>query len=65
MLDTISSAKAFAMNQIIIFFSHQWLAWEEPDPENIHFSCMAKVTNIIMKKSEALEKEVWVWVDYR
>ncbi|KAL3920924.1 MAG: hypothetical protein SGPRY_005079, partial [Prymnesium sp.] len=63
-LDTISAAEEFARDQIIIFFSHQWLGWDEPDPKSVHYSCMAKATKSIMDNSKATEKNTWVWVDF-
>ncbi|KAL1520605.1 hypothetical protein AB1Y20_022180 [Prymnesium parvum] len=62
MLDSINSARVFARNQTIIFFSHQWLAWDEPDPNCIHYQCMEEVVRHLTKK-QSLD-QVWVWLDY-
>ncbi|KAL3928677.1 MAG: hypothetical protein SGPRY_002286 [Prymnesium sp.] len=62
-LDTLRAAKEFANDQIIIFFSHQWLGWDEPDPKNVHYSCIAKAINSIIEKSNSNQKNTWVWVD--
>eukprot|EP00966_Prymnesium_polylepis_P107740 2494253-Prymnesium_polylepis.2 len=42
-LDTLDMAREFARDQTIIFFSHQWLAYDEPDPQGIHYKCMSTV----------------------
>jgi len=64
-LDTISMAREFSRDQTIIFFSHQWLSWDLPDPERVHYTCMANVVKNLAKK-QALENlsASWVWVDY-
>ena len=31
----------------IIFFSHQWLCWDEPDPNNVHYPVVLEVGTIL------------------
>lgn len=64
-LDTLQDARNFARDQTIIFFSHQWLSWDEPDPQNIHFRCMADAVRHIFQGALATAEKTWVWVDYR
>lgn len=64
-LDTISEAREFAASSTIIFFSHQWLAWDAPDPEKIHYRCMANITKKIINDVGKDAESTWVWVDYR
>lgn len=65
MLDTVESAKEFSKKQTIIFFSHQWLAWEEPDPDNVHYKCMSEAVGTVLKRSRSSIENSWVWLDYR
>eukprot|EP00966_Prymnesium_polylepis_P108780 2518021-Prymnesium_polylepis.1 len=64
-LDTLKEARDFARDQTIIFFSHQWLAYDEPDPERVHYQCMSTVVkNIVAQQGTPGLEATWVWVDY-
>jgi len=63
-LDTISAAEDFAEYRIIVFFSHQWLAWDTPDPDGVHYRCIEGALNQIAAQSKMKLKELWVWLDY-
>merc|ERR1712226_703161 len=42
-LDRYVDAQKFIANaRHCIFFSHQWLGWEHPDPTNIHYETMVR-----------------------
>jgi len=48
----------------ILFFSHQWLAFNEPDPDNTHYNCIClALTSLARNKSIDLDTAL-VWVDY-
>jgi len=48
----------------ILFFSHQWLAFNEPDPSNTHYNCIClALTSLARNKSVDLDNSL-VWVDY-
>jgi hypothetical protein len=48
----------------ILFFSHQWLAFNEPDPSNTHYNCIClALTSLAKNKSVDLDNSL-VWVDY-
>ncbi|KAL1515118.1 hypothetical protein AB1Y20_004181 [Prymnesium parvum] len=63
-LDTVSAAEDFAEDRVIIFFSHQWLGWDSPDPEGVHYRCIEGAVKQIARQSELDLKDVWVWLDY-
>jgi len=63
--DTLKDAHDFAKDQTIIFFSHQWLGWEEPDPKNVHYNCMTTAVKQLVDLSPTASMDTtWVWVDY-
>lgn len=62
-LDTIREAKEFAKRGKIIFFSHQWLGWDEPDPKNVLFGCMTRFVRQVAQGGSV--DDFWVWVDFR
>ncbi|KAL1514916.1 hypothetical protein AB1Y20_003996 [Prymnesium parvum] len=63
-LDTISAAEEFAEHRVIVFFSHQWLAWDSPDPDGVHYRCIEGALHQIAEQSSTNFKDVWVWLDY-
>ncbi|KAL1511739.1 hypothetical protein AB1Y20_005027 [Prymnesium parvum] len=64
LLDTIAAAHAFAIDKCIIFFSHQWLGWDEPDPNRVHYACMKRAVERVVDESATSLEQTWVWVDY-
>ncbi|KAL1499200.1 hypothetical protein AB1Y20_013708 [Prymnesium parvum] len=64
LLDTIAAARKFAIDKSIIFFSHQWLGWDEPDPNRVHYACMKNAVERIIEESTTSLEQTWVWVDY-
>ena len=47
-----------------IFFSHQWTAWDAPDPTNVQFECMVAAVDVIIEANGYSIGETWVWVDF-
>ncbi len=69
-LDTMERVKEFKKDYYIVFLSHQWLGWGNPDPDNIHYDAMCKA---VYKAPEMIQKsigkkveldEIYVWVDF-
>lgn len=63
--DILSDIREFAEDQNIIFFSHQWLAWDEPDPHQVQFQSMERAIHQIIQKSGRPLEKTWIWLDYR
>mmetsp|Transcript_82811 Transcript_82811/g.208543 ORF Transcript_82811/g.208543 Transcript_82811/m.208543 type:complete len:1058 (-) Transcript_82811:163-3336(-) len=40
-LDTLEKALDFKQNNFIVFMSHQWLGWGDPDPDMVHYAAMS------------------------
>jgi len=70
-LDTLAKIAAFASVHLMIFFSHQWLAWNDPDPDGVHFRAMARAVARLQQmlpnptgSDMAALSDIYVWVDY-
>merc|ERR1719191_2159779 len=44
-LDSWQEALEFKKKCYIVFLSHQWLGWGEPDPQNLHYTTMVNAVN--------------------
>jgi len=62
-LDDLQSIAEFRNDNTIIFFSHQWLAWGNPDPDGKQWAVMQRATQFVVDQNHPLEK-IWVWADY-
>ncbi|KAL3892752.1 MAG: hypothetical protein SGPRY_014821, partial [Prymnesium sp.] len=62
--DILSDIREFAEDQNIIFFSHQWLAWDEPDPHQVQFQSMERAIHQIIRQSGRPLEKTWIWLDY-
>jgi len=61
-LDSWDAINQFREKHLILFFSHQWLGFRDPDnKDGIQLKCMQSAVKSMMK-TEA--KELYVWLDY-
>jgi hypothetical protein len=70
-LDTMEKVVAFERSSAIVFFSHQWLGWGQPDPDNVHHTAMV---NAIVQLQTTMRnpvgagplqlEDMYIWVDY-
>jgi len=60
--DNMELAEVFIKKHFTIFFSHQWLSWTRPDPNNVQLPVM-KAACEKLSQNIGLEK-CWVWYDY-
>jgi len=63
-LDTMDSADAFLKTNYTIFFSHQWLGFGQPDPDNVQMNVMKEAVVDLIKKVNVSEEKAFVWCDY-
>lgn len=63
-LDTMEELKAFKKGKKLVFFSHQWLAWSEPDPDCIQYKSMVAAFHELIKMKNLDLSETFVWFDY-
>ena len=64
MLDTPVAAAKLRRKGCIIFFSHQWLSADLPDPAGHHFDNMTRAIQAIARSQRLKTENIFVWVDY-
>ena len=47
----------------VVFFSHQWLAFDAPDPERLQFDTMRRAL-AALQAGDAKGAELYVWADF-
>lgn len=55
---------AEAMRRFIIFVSHQWLSWNNPDLDNVHFNSTVRSVNTLLTSRSTRPSEAFLWYDY-
>ena len=50
----------------VVFFSHQWTAFNHPDPSNDQYTCMVDALRELARRNGWNDnlRDVYVWVDY-
>lgn len=61
---TLQTVKHFLRQGRILFFSHQWLAWAEPDPSGVHYEAIVAATRAVVKQLRWPLRDCYLWVDY-
>jgi len=62
--DLWEDALNFSHTNVIVFFSHQWLGWSEPDPKNVHYPVMIEALTKLQEKFQYNPAQIYVWIDY-
>ena len=57
------SVKGLDEQKKIVFFSHQWTAWAEPDPDVLQYPVMVAALRHVVRHSGWKLDDVVVWVD--
>jgi len=61
-LDSWEAIGEFRKNHLILFFSHQWLGFRDPDNKDcLQLKCMQSAVKSLMKTED---KDLYVWLDY-
>ena len=63
-IDSMEELKSFKKGKTLIFFSHQWLAWEEPDPDRVQYKAMIAAFKVLIKRDNIDIANTFVWLDY-
>lgn len=66
-LDSLSDVDAFiAAGKHVVFFSHQWTSFKNPDPSGDQYACMCSSIRELAAQNGWNDtlKDVFVWVDY-
>jgi hypothetical protein len=63
--DTWHEAVAFAKETPVLFVSHQWLASDVPDPNNVHYASIIVAARLMAEElGLESEDEIYIWLDY-
>ena len=62
--DTTEELKGFKRSNTIVFFSHQWLSWSEPDPHRLQYNAMRTALNELAETKNLDLNNTYVWLDY-
>eukprot|EP00440_Ansanella_granifera_P018863 gb/GFBE01020495.1/.p1 GENE.gb/GFBE01020495.1/~~gb/GFBE01020495.1/.p1 ORF type:complete len:837 (+),score=124.53 gb/GFBE01020495.1/:1-2511(+) len=63
-LDTPRAAQKLRKNGLILFFSHQWLSSNYPDPTGIQFQDMVCAVHELARSRRMALENIYIWVDY-
>lgn len=63
-IDTMKELKRFKKTNTIVFLSHQWLAWSEPDPDQLQYKSMRSAFQELIRKRDLRMDRLYVWLDY-
>ena len=61
---TYPQLERFIAKHPTVFFSHQWLGFNEPDPEGLHFQTVCNACEFLLERDGLAADELFVWVDY-
>ena len=54
---------ASAKGEVFLFLSHQWLGFEHPDPDGVHYAAMVRAVRAVAADAAVGLDLVRVWVD--
>ena len=63
-LDEHEHVLAFAARYHTMFVSHQWLGYDHPDPEVIHYPAIVEAANALCAKFSLDPDSLYLWIDY-
>mmetsp|Transcript_3990 Transcript_3990/g.12676 ORF Transcript_3990/g.12676 Transcript_3990/m.12676 type:complete len:1287 (-) Transcript_3990:1959-5819(-) len=63
-LDTHGDLLDFVRMNPTVFCSHQWLAWDTPDPHNVHYPAILEACERLCEREGVAADKLYVWVDY-
>ena len=64
MLDTPRAAAKLRRKGCIVFFSHQWLSAQLPDPDERQYAAMVRAIEDMVRVRRLSISNIFVWVDY-
>ena len=63
-IDTFDQLHSFLRHSPTVFVSHQWLDFNEPDPNNVHFDAICVALERLCNEFNKNPDELHVWLDY-
>jgi len=62
-IDEYEELVDFSTKHPVIFFSHQWLAWSEPDPDKIQYNEMIESALELCKRNNYNPENLYIFLD--
>merc|ERR1711907_366867 len=62
--DTFQDFVHFVHSHPVVFVSHQWLAFDEPDPNKVHYNAIIDACAMLIDREGLDPKKVHLWIDY-
>ena len=63
-VDTFEDLASFTEEHPVVFFSHQWLAWADPDPDQMQYADMVAACNKLCNRFGYAAEDLYLFVDY-
>mmetsp|Transcript_43568 Transcript_43568/g.128294 ORF Transcript_43568/g.128294 Transcript_43568/m.128294 type:complete len:749 (-) Transcript_43568:295-2541(-) len=63
-LDEPQNVTEFVRKNTVLFISHQWLGFTQPDPQNIHYPAIVAAAEALLASKRISERYAWIWCDY-
>jgi len=63
-LHTYQDVLSFVSVFPTVFFSHQWLSFTTPDPDNVHYKAILAAAQKVITEHSLVRESLFVWIDY-
>jgi len=63
-LYSVEEVQEFCSRHHVVFISHQWTAFDCPDPTNIQYKAMLMSIETLQMQEEWDETDIYLWIDY-
>ena len=61
-LHTYQDVLAFISIFPTIFFSHQWLSYDIPDPEGVHYAAIKDAAEKVVERHQLTKDSLYIWI---
>lgn len=62
-IDDYEDLVKFSTDRPVVFFSHQWLAWSEPDPDRIQYNEMIESCHTLCDRNKYDPNNLYIFLD--
>ncbi len=63
MFDTFENFLSFCTTNPVVFISHQWLHFSQPDPNRIHYRAILEACTMLMRDQRILPERLHIWIE--
>jgi len=62
-IDTYKDAVSFSKLFPVVFLSHQWLSYDDPDPDQVQYNAAVQAVEELLRQKNELADVAFVWLD--